>query len=147
MGGVHLKEAASKQIESILKDYHWMMNSIKILNDSMLDAGEGLTAQYGIESSMPKPKGMASDTIYREVKRREKRHCIIKKYMDKISVIQDKLYLVQDSRQQEVLHWLLEGKSYSWIARHMGLSERHIRRLRDSIINTMSEMPSLPKTS
>ncbi|MFJ7976517.1 phage portal protein [Peribacillus sp. NPDC096379] len=52
-----MKEAASKQIESILKDYHWMMNSIKILRDSMKDAGEGLTAQYGIEATLPKPQG------------------------------------------------------------------------------------------
>jgi len=30
-----------KEIEQILKDYHWMINSIKILRDSMKDAGEG----------------------------------------------------------------------------------------------------------
>ncbi|MGN7402755.1 helix-turn-helix transcriptional regulator [Cytobacillus praedii] len=143
-----MKEAASKQqVESILKDYHWMINSIKVLNDSMLDAGEGLTAQYGVESTLPKPKGKTGDPIYREVERREKRYGVIKKYMTKISLIQEKLHLIEDLREQEVLHWLLEGKSYSWIARHMGLSERHIRRLRDSIINTLSDMPSLPRTS
>lgn len=149
MGGVLVKEAASKQkeIENILKDYHWMMNSIKVLRDSMDDAGEGLTAQYGEEAGMPKPQGTTSDPVYREIVRREKRWKVIYKYRDKISIIQDRIHLVRDSREQEVLHWILEGKGYSWIARHMGLSERHIRRLKDSIVAQMSEMPNLPKTS
>ncbi|MEK4149996.1 LuxR C-terminal-related transcriptional regulator [Robertmurraya sp. FSL W8-0741] len=144
-----MKEAASKQkeIENILKDYHWMMNSIKVLRDSMDDAGEGLTAQYGEEAGMPKPQGTTSDPVYREIVRREKRWKVIYKYRDKISIIQDRIHLVRDSREQEVLHWILEGKGYSWIARHMGLSERHIRRLKDSIVAQMSEMPNLPKTS
>lgn len=124
-----------------------MMNSIKVLRDSMDDAGEGLTAQYGEEAGMPKPQGTTSDPVYREIVRREKRWKVIYKYRDKISIIQDRIHLVRDSREQEVLHWILEGKGYSWIARHMGLSERHIRRLKDSIVAQMSEMPNLPKTS
>nr|WP_228460336.1 hypothetical protein [Cytobacillus dafuensis] len=28
----------------------------------------------------------------------------------------------------EVLHWLLEGKSYRWIGDHMGLSFSHTKR-------------------
>ncbi|QVY60947.1 DNA-binding response regulator [Cytobacillus gottheilii] len=133
-----MKEAASKQIESILKDYHWMMNSIKVLRDSMKDAGEGLTAQYGDESSMPKPQGTTSDPVYREVKRREKRYGVIHKYEEKISVIQDRLHLIRDNREQEVLHWILEGKSYRWIALHMGLSHSHIGRIKDAIVSQMS---------
>lgn len=148
MGGVLVKEAASKQkeIENILKDYHWMMNSIKVLRDSMDDAGEGLTTRFE-DADMPKAKGTTSDPVYREIVRREKRWKVIYKYRDKISIIQDRIHLVRDSREQEVLHWILEGKGYSWIARHMGLSERHIRRLKDSIVAQMSEMPNLPKTS
>ncbi|WP_332249052.1 hypothetical protein [Bacillus sp. J33] len=60
-----MKEAASKQIESILKDYHWMMNSIKVLRHSMKDAGEGLTAQYGDAAEMPKAKGTKNDPVLR----------------------------------------------------------------------------------
>lgn len=68
-----------KEIENILKDYHWMMNSIKMLSCSMLDAGEGLSAQYGEEAGMPKPQGVTGDPIYREIVRREKRHKVISK--------------------------------------------------------------------
>lgn len=72
-----MKENASKQIESILKDYHWMMNSIKILRDSMKDAVEGLIAQYGDAAGMPKAQGTTSDPVYRECVRREKRFSFI----------------------------------------------------------------------
>ncbi|MED1604092.1 hypothetical protein P4U90_02040 [Cytobacillus kochii] len=67
-----MKEAASNHIESILKDYHWMMNSIKILRDSMKDAGEVVTAEYGNESAMPKAQGTTSDPVYKETVWREK---------------------------------------------------------------------------
>ncbi|WP_282140306.1 LuxR C-terminal-related transcriptional regulator [Cytobacillus oceanisediminis] len=134
-----MKEAASKQIESILKDYHWMMNSIKILRDSMKDTGEGLTAQYGDAAGMPKSQGTTSDPVYRECVRRERRYSVIHKYEAKISVIQDRMHLITNEREIEVLHWLLEGKSYRWIAMHMGLSHSHIGRIKDSIVKKMSE--------
>lgn len=141
-----LKEAASKeQIESILKNYHWMINSIKVLRDSMKDAGEGLTAQYGEGVGMPKAQGTTSDPLYREVVRRERRYSIIQKYEAKISVIQDRMHLITDDRELEVLHWLLEGKSYRWIAMHMGLSHSHIGRIKESIVKRMSEyVPNVP---
>ncbi|UQX56148.1 LuxR C-terminal-related transcriptional regulator [Cytobacillus pseudoceanisediminis] len=134
-----MKEAASKQIESILKDYHWMMNSIKVLRDSIKDAGEGLVGQYGVAAGMPKAKGTTSDPVYKEIARRERRYSVIKKYEAKISVIQDCMHLITDNKEIEVLHWLLEGKSYRWIAMHMGLSHSHIGRIKDSIVKKMSE--------
>ncbi len=89
-----MNEAASKQIESILKNYHWMMNSIKILRDAMNDAGEGLIAQYGDVAGMPKAVGNKSDPVYRECVRRERRYSIIHKYEAKISIIQDRMHLI-----------------------------------------------------
>ncbi|MGX1434373.1 DNA-directed RNA polymerase specialized sigma subunit [Cytobacillus horneckiae] len=134
-----MKEAASKQIKSILKDYYWMMNSIKILRDSMKDAGEGLTAQYGDESAMPKAQGTTSDPIFKETVRREKRYRKIAQYEDKVKFIQNLIPAIDNDREGEVLHWLLEGKSYRWIGMHMGLSSSHIHRLRDSIVERMAQ--------
>lgn len=128
-----------KEIEQILKDYHWMINSIKIMRDSLKYAGEGITAQYGDESAMPKAKGTTGDPIYREYLRREKRWNKIKQYEQKVNVIQERIYLISDERELEVLHWLLEGKSYRWIGNHMGLSFSHIKRIRDSIVERMSK--------
>ena len=136
-----------EDVESILKDYHWMINSIKIMRQSLEHADEGITAQYGIEATLPKPQGVNSDQVYREVVRRSKYWKRIEQYEKKVSIIQERLHAVSDEREIEVLHWLLEGKSYRWIARHMGLSERQIRRIKDSIVTQMSDMPKTPKTS
>lgn len=137
MGGTLLKEADSKQIESILKDYHWMMNSIKILRDSMKGAGEGVTAHYGEESVMPKAQGTTSDPVYKETVRRVKRYKKIAQYEDKVQIIQDRMIAIDDDREFEVLHWLLEGKSFRWIALHMGLSHTQIIRMKDLIVKKM----------
>lgn len=138
-----------EEVEQILKDYHWMINSIKIMRDSLKHAGEGITAQYGDESALPKPKGLTGDPIYREYLRREKRWKKIEEYEWKVQEIQERIHLITDERELEVLHWLLEGKSYRWIAMHMGLSHSHIRRLKDSIVgqlaNNVPDVPNVPK--
>lgn len=135
-----------EKIESILKDYHWMINSIKIMRDSAISSN-GLVAQSGVEASLPKPKGKTSDPVFGEVVRKSKYHKRIEDYEEKVKIIQDRIHLITDNRETEVLNWMLEGKGYSWIARHMGLSERHIRRIKDSIAEKLSNMPNSPNTS
>ncbi len=126
------------EIADILKDYHWMMNSIKLLRESMASAGERIVRTYDIESDMPKPKGGTSDPVFQETVRREKRWKKIHEYEDKVRAIQERMHLIKDEREAEVLHWILEGKSYRWIGIHMGLSPSHISRLKDNVINTLA---------
>lgn len=121
------------EIEEYLKDYHWMINSVKVMRENMDDVGGGLTARYGIEAVMPKGQGGTSDPVYTEIVRRSKHFKTIEGYEKKIKLIQKNVHIVSDAREKEVLHWILEGKSYSWIARHMGLSHTHIKRLFSSI--------------
>ena len=49
-----------------------------------------------------------------------------------------------EDRETEVLHWLLEGKSLRWIGRHMQLSDRHIGRIKDTVIDKMLQMSQVP---
>lgn len=132
------------KISAILRDYHWLINSIKVMRESMAAAGERITKSYDMDSDMPKAKGGTSDPVYEETARREKRWKNIYEYENKVRTIQDRIHLIKDEREKEVLHLLLDGKSYSWIARHMGLSDRHIRRIKDSIVYQMSEMSETP---
>ncbi|MFS0660118.1 DNA-binding response regulator [Niallia alba] len=141
-----MNEVGSQQIETILKDYHWMMNSIKILRDSMKDAAEWETARYGNESAMSKAKGTNSDPVYKETARRLKRYKKIAQYEDSVQIIQDRMIAIEDDREFEVLNWLLEGKSYRWIALHMGLSHTQIIRMKDSIVEKIrSYVPYVTK--
>jgi hypothetical protein len=134
------EKVTKKEIEHILKNYHWMMNSIKLERESLkIDVGGNLSAQYGIEASMPKAHGQNSDPVFQEVIRRGKRWKKIERYEKEIKVIQDRIDKIKDERESEVLYWLLEGKSYRWIGQHMGFSSSHIKRLRDSIVNQLAE--------
>ncbi|QNK89423.1 DNA-binding response regulator [Sporosarcina sp. resist] len=133
-----------KQIEQLLKDYHWMINSVKIMREGLNDVGGNFTAQYGLEAAMPKAAGGHSDPIYQEFSRREKRWKKISDYEQKIKMVQDKIHLITVDREIEVLHWLLEGMSMRWIGRHMGLSHTNIQRIQETIIRKMVNVPEVP---
>jgi len=138
-----------KEIEQALRDYRWMLHAIEICQRELNKEETfrfNVTAQYGIEASMPKGQGTTSDPVAQEVVRRDKYWERVRGYEEIVREIQQRIPAVTNVREKEVLHWLLEGKSYSWIARYMSLSERHIRRLKDSIVLKMSEMPSLPNS-
>jgi uncharacterized protein YerC len=135
---VEHKKVNRFDIADILKDYHWMMNSIKLLRESMAAAGERIVRTYDIDSDMPKAQGGTSDPVFQEIVRREKRWKKIHEYEEKVMIVQERMHWIRDEREIEVLHWILEGKSYRWIAIHMGLSPSHIGRLKDNIINILA---------
>jgi DNA-directed RNA polymerase specialized sigma subunit len=132
-----LNEITQFDLVNILKDYHWMMNSIKLLRDSMVEAGERVVRTYDIDSDMPKAKGGTSDPVFQEYLRRDKRWKKILEYEAKVQIIQKRIHVISDEREAEVLHWMLEGKSFRWIALHMGLSPSHINRLRLNIVEQL----------
>lgn len=134
----------AKEIEEILRNYHWMINSIKIAREQI--SVQTPIAKYGVEATLPKPKGTTSDPVYGETLRRSRYWKRIEKYEQKTKAIQERLHLITDAREVEVLNWILEGKGYSWIAKHMGLSEKHIRRIKDSICEKMAQTPKTPNT-
>jgi len=130
-----------KEIEKILKDYHWMLNSIKIMREAM-DEGAYISSKipmYGLDAAMPKPKGYTGDPVYADVIRRSKHWKKIEWYEKAVKYIQERIDRIKDERESEVLYWLLEGKSYRWIGNHMGLSFAHIKRIRDSIVDQLSD--------
>ena|SRR5699024_7684583 len=131
-----------KELEQSLRDYQWMLRTVELWRKEFAkdeSFNVNVTMQYGIESTLPKGKGETSDPVAREVIRRDKRWSRIKGYEDKVKYIQDNINNVTETREKEVLHWLLEGKSYAWIARHMGLSRRHIYHIKDSIVEKMKK--------
>lgn len=128
-----------KEIASILRDYHWMINEIQRQRKMLSDEVNGnFTAQYGIEASLPKGKGQNGDPIFREVIRREKKSRWIEKLEKKVMFIQEHMDCITNEREKAVLECLLDGMSMIAISRHMGLSERNIYKLRENIIDMMA---------
>ena len=46
-----------EEMEQLLKDYHWMINSVKVIREGMNEVGEGMTADTGWKQ--PCQKGAA----------------------------------------------------------------------------------------
>ena len=128
-----------REIEQALRDYHWMVKEIARLRDILDYAGEGITRQYGVESGQPKPKGSVGDPVYMEVVRREKQWKRLEKLENKVRLIQERIDVITDEREQTVLDCTLDGMSVTAISRHMGLSRKHIQRIKDDIVARMVE--------
>jgi len=51
--------------------------------------------------------------------------------------------VITDEREKAVLNCMLDGMSVRAISKHMGLSERHVFRIKDSIVQQMADMADL----
>src|SRR5690554_3326478 len=97
------------EISVILYNYHWMIQTIALKRSELGDAGERITAQYGIKASLPKPKGVHSDPIYFEVERRQKVHDNLRKIENKVMFIQENMHVIKNESEKIVLNKLLDG--------------------------------------
>ncbi|MBR7798346.1 MAG: DNA-binding response regulator [Bacillota bacterium] len=132
-----------QEIKNALKDYNWMVKEIKRQRKILEDAGTSLVAQSGIESAMPKPEENTSDPVAREVIRRDKKYTWINRLEKKVSFIQERIPVITDERELAVLECLLDGMSVRAISNHMGLTTRHIQRIRNRIVSRMSQMSDM----
>ncbi|GIP35070.1 LuxR C-terminal-related transcriptional regulator [Paenibacillus sp. J2TS4] len=126
-----------EDISQLIKDYHWMMNSIKLYSSMPSAAGEGRAAQFNRGAAPRKTQEVQHDPIHQETIRRDRRYKKIAQYEEKVHFIQERMTAIDDDREMEVLHWIIEGKSYRWIAAHMGLSHSHVARIKDSAVEKM----------
>lgn len=132
-----------KEIEQALRDYRWMINEIKRQRELLNDVNPSVTAQGGIESSLPKAKGVTGDPVAMEVIRREKMTRWVQKLERKVLFIQERMKVITDEREKAVLNCMLDGMSMRAISKHMGLSERHVFRIKDSIVQQMADMADM----
>lgn len=124
-------------IEQILRDYHWMVWEIERLRTSLQGAGERLTRAYGIESTLPKAKGITSDPVHAEVARREKQWARIDKLEAKVRFVQERIDTIADERERTVMDCMLDGLNFNAIADHLRLSRNHVRSIKESVINKL----------
>jgi len=122
-------------LDSMITDYHWMINAIKEMRVEMVIGAK--TAQYGIESTLPKAVGSVCDPIMQEAIRRSKNIKRVAEYERKLLEVQNLLEKVTDDREVQVLNWMLDGRSKRWIGQNMGLSHTHIQNIKDSIVEQM----------
>lgn len=133
-----------QEIEQALRDYNWMINEIKRQRDLMDIKGGNLVAHI---DDMPKQKGRTGDPVAMEVMRRDKASKWVQKLEEKVLFIQKRVPIIKDEREKAVLQCMLDGLSMRSISHHMGLSERHVFRIKDSIVAQMAEMADMSDLS
>jgi len=129
-----------QRIAETLRDYNWIINEIKRQRKLLEDVDGNFSAKYGIEASLPKAPGQNGDPIFQEVVRREKKFKWVERLERKVLYIQSRIDRITDERERAVLECILDGMSMIAISRHMGLSTRHIQRIKNSIVDQMSDM-------
>jgi len=124
-------------LDSMITDYHWMVNAIKEMRAEMVVGAK--TAQYGIEATLPKAVGGVGDPIMQEAIRRSKNIKRVAEYEKRLLEVQNLVDKVSGDREVQVLNWMLDGRSKRWIGQIMGLSHTHIQNIKDSIVKQMME--------
>lgn len=122
-------------LDSMITDYHWMVNAIKEMRSEMVIGAK--TAQYGIEATLPKATGGVGDPIMQEAIRRSRNIKRVTEYEKKLLEVQNLIERVAGDREVQVLNWMLDGKSQRWIGQHMALSATSIKRIKDNIVKQM----------
>jgi len=146
MGKIGQKTEVKKyMLDQWLKDYHWMVEQIrmgKTYNELIKDNGyEGAkVAAYGIEATLPKASGGTSDPVGYEATRRSQFYIErVLRYEWKVREIQRRASNVTGEREIFILNCIMDGFSMRKIGQTMGLSETTIRRLKENVLEMMSE--------
>ncbi|EKU50328.1 hypothetical protein [Staphylococcus massiliensis] len=108
-------------IKKMIDDYKWMRN---IIESQVYDNDSTSTAQYGIESVMPKGKGGTGNKVLVKVMDRDKVTRRNKKLVQKIAFIDKYEDYITNDKNYHILQLLKQGESHKRIMIIMNINSR-----------------------
>jgi ATP/maltotriose-dependent transcriptional regulator MalT len=140
---------AVQRVEQDLRDYRWMAAKVQALQsrdehekqyprevwESILGAG---TAQYGIESILPKAQGVNSDVTYREAQKLLRNWERMKRYERKVKKLEAAVAALRDERERAVAEGILDGMKMYEIAQQLDVSRQTVDTIRRSMIRNLA---------
>lgn len=144
LGQAVVRTEIVEEIETLLRDYRWMVKEIDRLERSLYgsrSSGKSWgVAQYGIEAAMPKGSGGISQVELTALDQREERMIKqIKKLSQKVEAIEQAAEHIEGEMHKVVFDCILEGMSYRAIADHLGVSRDKVRKVKIDIINQLCQ--------
>lgn len=121
-----------------LRDYHWKKREVDRLTLELSHIGSNTVAQSGPESSLPKPKGITSDPVQKEVIRRDPRWKSLNRHIPTVKRIENGMKRITDDKELTILEMILEGKRKKEIAKRLGISRQTYNELQNKIIQTLA---------
>ena len=121
----------NEEIESAIRNYHWLIKEIARLKGEL-----GLIGNPLMNKSEPgqQRNGRPTNPTLNEVIRRETRLETLKKFQEKVEYVEENILIIVDDHETTVLNCLLDGMNISNISRHMGYSKRTIYSIKEEIV-------------
>lgn len=114
---------SESEVRELITGYYWRTN---LIEDQVYEYDSTSTAQYGIESSMPKGQGGTGDKVLVRVMMNDKNNKQIKKLATETSFVDEHEHKVSNSKNYHLLQLLKRGEKVSTIERLLDISERNI---------------------
>lgn len=130
----------TEKIMELINNYPYYISRLKELNSQyQSEIGGGITAQYGIESAMPKAQGMNSNPVENDVLRRKKMNKEITRLENKVRYIQNRWDRIVDERMALVFNLRLNGLTYRRIAFELGISKSRVHQVLDEVCELLKD--------
>ena len=114
---------SESEVRELITGYYWRTN---LIEDQVYEYDSTSTAQYGIESAMPKAQGGTGDKVLVRVMMNDKNNKQIKKLATETSFVDEHEHKVSNSKNYHLLQLLKRGEKVSTIERLLDISERNI---------------------
>ena len=114
---------SESEVRELITGYYWITN---LIEDQVYEYDSTSTAQYGIESAMPKAQGGTGDKVLVRVMRNDKNNKQIKKLATETSFVDEHEHKISNSKNYHLLQLLKRGEKVSTIERLLDISERNI---------------------
>ncbi|MEB7863873.1 hypothetical protein NGC65_00255 [Staphylococcus xylosus] len=114
---------SESEVRELITGYYWRTN---LIEDQVYEYDSTSTAQYGIESVMPKAQGGTGDKVLVRVMTNDKYNRQLKKLISETSFVDEHEHNVSNHKNYHLLQLLKRGEKVSTIERLLDISERNI---------------------
>lgn len=118
-------------IRQIINDYHWKK---RLIQSQVYEMDSTSTAQYGIDSAMPKAQGQTGDKISTMIIRNENQRRKIESLIKEVSFIDEYESHINSDKNFHILQLLKQGESKQRIKVLLNMSNGNLYKRIDQII-------------
>lgn len=119
-------------IKDMIHSYNWRKN--RLIDEGYISDSNG-TAQYGIESTMPKAQGNTSDKVLNIVSRNDTLYRVLYKHIEVIEFIDKHEHKIDNDMNLNILYEFKKGKTQKEVRNIMKIGRTNLKSRLDDIVN------------
>lgn len=112
----------------------------RLIDHQVYEYDSTSTAQYGIESAMPKGQGGTGDKVLVRVIKNDKDRRKTQELIEKVAFIDDHEHLITNDKNYHILQLLKQGESITGIEVLMRISRKNVYTRIGEIVNAYMEL-------